>query len=41
MAIGAFWTDGSTDIVTALRKADEAMYEDKNAYYKAHPELKR
>ena len=40
-AIGAVWSDGSTDIHTAFRQADEFMYADKNAYYDAHPELKR
>ena len=40
-AIGAVWSDGSMDIPAAFRKADEIMYADKNAYYDAHPELKR
>ena len=40
-AIGAFWSDGTTDISTAFRKADEAMYADKKAYYAAHPDRKR
>lgn len=40
-AIGHFWNDGSDDMTTAFRCADEMMYEDKKAYYEAHPELKR
>lgn len=40
-AIGRFWSDGSDDMTTAFRCADEKMYEDKKAYYEAHPELKR
>ena len=40
-AIGTFWSDGTTDINTAFRQADETMYEDKKAYYAAHPEQRR
>ena len=40
-AIGAFWSDGGTDAITAFRYADERMYEDKKAFYDAHPEQKR
>lgn len=40
-AIGACWSDGSEDIFTTFRLADEKMYEDKNAYYAAHPERRR
>ena len=40
-AIGACWSDGTTDIRTAFTHADELMYADKNAYYNRHPELYR
>ena len=40
-AVGACWSDGSEDIVTTFRHADEKMYEDKKAYYEAHPEQRR
>ena len=40
-AIGAFWSDGTTDIRTAFAQADELMYADKNAFYEQHPELDR
>lgn len=40
-AIGAFWSNGSTDVHTALINADEEMYADKRAFYAAHPELQR
>lgn len=39
-ALGAVWSDGSTDINQAFRMADEIMYADKKAYYEAHPEEK-
>ena len=32
-AIGAFWSDGATDIRTAFTQADELMYADKDAHY--------
>ena len=41
LACGAFWSDGSTDLPTAFRAADDAMYEDKKAYYRANPDSKR
>ena len=40
-AIGAYWSDGSEDVPTVFRKADEIMYADKSAYYAAHPEQRR
>ena len=40
-AIGVFWCDGTVDTNSAFRQADTKMYEDKRAYYEAHPELKR
>lgn len=40
-AMGTFWTDGSTDITTAFRNADETMYADKQLFYEIHPELRR
>ena len=40
-AIGSFWSDGSVDMKTAYRNADETMYADKKTFYDRHPELKR
>ena len=40
-AIGAHWSDGTEDINTAFHLADELMYADKSAFYKAHPEKNR
>ena len=40
-AVGAYWSDGTYDISTAFRRADEIMYADKDAYYDAHPGQRR
>ena len=40
-AVGSYWTDGSVDLTTAFRLADDAMYADKKAYYERHPEMKQ
>ena len=40
-SIGAYWSDGETDVVSAFRQADERMYQDKKAYYETHPEQRR
>ena len=40
-AMGASWSDGSVDLATAFRLADDAMYENKKEYYRLHPELRR
>lgn len=40
-AVGAYWSDGSTDMRTAFRLADERMYADKQAFYALHPEQRR
>lgn len=40
-AVGSFWSDGSTDINTAFRCADEMMYADKKAFYASNPGLMR
>ena len=40
-AIGDYWSDGETDLITAFRNADKAMYDDKNNYYKLNPDKKR
>ena len=40
-AVGALWSDGSMDVTEAFRAADKRMYEDKEAYYARHPELRR
>ncbi len=40
-AVGAFWSDGSTDVNDVFHIADERMYADKEAYYREHPELRR
>ena len=36
LAIGAVWSDNSKEINKLIKKADEAMYADKAAYYKEH-----
>ena len=40
-ALGYCYQNDSTDITEALKTADKRMYEDKEQYYKEHPELKR
>ena len=41
LAVGHRWSDGSDDVARAFYGADEMMYADKKAFYKAHPEFKR
>ncbi len=36
LAIGCVWNSDSSDIDKIIKKADEAMYKDKTAYYKLH-----
>ena len=38
-AIGGYVVDNAADIRTALRKADERMFEDKKKYYDEHPDV--
>lgn len=40
MAVGLATSEEEEDILKAMRAADKNMYEDKDAYYWAHPELK-
>ena len=40
LAIGSCWTDGSMDVTTAFRHADEMMYADKEAFYQRNPEMR-
>ncbi len=40
-AVGVFWSDGSTDLITAFRNADKAMYDDKKNYYINNPDKRR
>ena len=40
-AVGSYWTDGSVDLTTAFRLADDAMYADKEEFYKQHPERRQ
>ena len=40
-AIGAFWSDGSVDVRTAFRLADDRMYEDKKTFYEKNIHLRR
>lgn len=40
-AIGEYWSDGTTDIKTAFRIADERMYADKQVFYERNPALRR
>ena len=39
-AVGGYVVDDSRDVRTALHRADEAMYEDKKAYYEHFPKKK-
>ena len=41
LAIGTFFGDASKDIRDAMHLADERMYEDKEEYYRQHPELQK
>ena len=40
-ALGYSFQNDSSDITSALKLADQRMYEDKEKYYKEHPEQKR
>ena len=40
-SMGAVWSDGTTDLSSAFRLADERMYADKKRYYEMHPERRR
>ena len=40
-AIGEVWSDGSIDVNTAFRRADEKMYADKKAFYMQNPDKRR
>lgn len=40
-SIGACWSKDADDSHTTFRTADERMYADKEAFYLAHPELRR
>jgi diguanylate cyclase (GGDEF)-like protein len=40
-ALGYSYSKDSSDITEALKLADERMYEDKEKYYKEHPEFRR
>ncbi len=40
-AIGLYFDQSSKNILAAMTKADKKMYEDKELYYKEHPEDKR
>ena len=40
-AIGHYHDDSKGDLRLAMRYADENMYEDKNAFYEAHPDKRR
>ena len=40
-AMGAFWSDGSVELTTAFRLADNAMYQSKKEHYRRHPEQRR
>ena len=40
-AVGCCVISDSKAIRDALKKADERMYQDKEAYYQNHPEMKR
>lgn len=36
-SIGSVWSDGTTDVSTAYKRADAIMYADKKSYYASHP----
>lgn len=40
-AIGADWSDNPNDLRLCMHNADEAMYADKNEFYKNHPDKAR
>lgn len=40
-AIGSDWSTKASDLRRCMHNADEAMYADKNKFYKEHPELAR
>lgn len=40
-AIGSFWDEKGDNLRRDMHLADEAMYEDKNNFYKEHPDLAR
>ena len=40
-AIGSFFDPNSSNILSAMTKADKRMYDDKELYYAEHPEKKR
>lgn len=40
-SLGYCYQNDSSNITDALKTADERMYEDKEKFYKQHPELKR
>lgn len=37
-AVGAYWSPGTEDMTTAMRRADERMYQDKHEYYQKNPD---
>ena len=40
-AIGSYWTDDAAKLREAMHLADEAMYADKEEFYKNHPDVAR
>lgn len=40
MSIGCYFSQNGDDIRISMKKADQAMYKDKEEFYKEHPELK-
>ena len=41
LAIGSDWTSEGDDLHRCMRLADEAMYADKNEFYRQHPDKRR
>ncbi len=41
ISAGSFWAEGVTDMMEAVRNADQVMYYDKQNYYKTHPDRRR
>ena len=41
LAIGSAWSENPDELRQSMHIADEAMYQDKNEYYRRHPEEAR
>ena len=41
LSIGAYWSDGETDVQSAYQQADQSMYAEKREFYDSHPGILR